>query len=198
MKSKVICAILLTVLAAGYCFGQTAGYFEKKYNAARYYEIRPYTLVSPRFDKNGRICQAEIIPYTQTRLRRENPDSTDFIEVPVSFDTVAYHSADKERLFPIVVLNSTALKEVFDELVPLKTRKGRASSSVDMSGLGLGYTTELKFENVTIGARVVLTIEKAKIDMRGFAENPDLFFNPPFGRISSAWIAWTERNCPEN
>jgi hypothetical protein len=197
MKSKVIFAVLFLVFAANYSFGQTANDFEKKYGSAKYYEIRPYILVSPAFDKNGQLCRAKIIPSMQTLLKSKNIDSADFIEVPVSFSTVTYHSADKERLFPIAIFDSSILKEVFDELVPIKTRKGKAISSTAPVLGGAVYAVQLEFENITVHTNVVPQ-ENAKIDARGFGENLDLFFNPPFGQISSARIVWTGRKCVEN
>ncbi|HEY0050722.1 MAG TPA: hypothetical protein VGB68_15620, partial [Pyrinomonadaceae bacterium] len=128
MKSKIIFAVLFLVFATGYSFGQTAGDFEKKYGSAKYYEIRPYILVSPTFDKNGQLCRAEIIPSRHTLIKDKNA-GTDFVEVPIRFSVTIYASSDTERLFPVTILDSAILREVFDELVPIKTRKGKAISS---------------------------------------------------------------------
>jgi hypothetical protein len=197
MKSKIIFAVLLLILATDYSFGQSITDFEKKYDALKYYEIRPFTLVSPAFDSKGQICRAEIIPFPHGRIKGKNT-STDFVDVPISsIDRTAYHVADTEHLFPITILSPAELKKVFDELVPVQTRKGKGVASVDFSGFGARYTTKFKFENVTVNA-VIVPKEKAVFSMKAIGENLDLFFNPPYGLIESAAIIWTERKCSEN
>ena len=110
---------------------------------------------------------------------------------------IIYHSADTNHLFPIAVLNSTELKQVIDELIPVKIRKGKGISSVDFSGFGARYTTKFKFENITIKA-VTVPYEKAVYNMKAIGENLDLFLSPPYGAIEMATIVWTERTCVEN
>lgn len=189
--SRILIVFSLGILFAVSIFGQTASDFENKYGSQKYYEIRPYTLVSPKFDKNGQICSAEIRPTSDTLIKTD-PGVVDIFQTEI-----IYHSNDTKHLFPIFVLDSKHLREIFDELAPPETRRGKPTSSIDFSGFGASYAVKLKFENVSIFARIVL-FEKAKIDSRESSANLDSFFNPPFGKISSAVIVWTERTCIED
>jgi hypothetical protein len=170
--------------------GQTKNELEKKYGSEKYYKIRPHTLISPKFDKFGQLCLLEIKPnpFPETVLK---PENVDIWESPL-----IYSNSDTHHLFPIFILNSTELKEVFNELVPLKTRRGRGNSSIDISGFGGSYVASYQFENIMVRANVVPT-EKRAIDARGYGENLDLFFNIPFGKISSAQIIWKDTSCGE-
>lgn len=197
MKVEFISASLFSLILSISIFGQTASDFEKKYSSVKYYEIRPYTLISPTFDKNGEVCRAEIRPFNNTRLKNRNAD---FLDDPVDINEgtqITYLSADTKRLFPITILNSKVLKELFDELVPPANRKGKGNSSVDFSGFGARYTTKFKFENITAKA-VTVPNERAVCNMKLIGDSLDLFFNPPYGVIESVIIIWTDRQCIEN
>jgi hypothetical protein len=196
MKFKIILAALFLVFAANYSFGQTANDFEKKYGSAKYYEIRPYILVSPVFDKNRQVCRAEIRPATDTLIKDKKTELIASVYFKQGTQII-FHKADTNHLFPITVLNSTELKEVFDELIPVKMRKGKGNSSVDFSGFGARYTTTFRFENITIKA-VTVPYEKAVYNMEAIGGNLDLFLSPLYGAIESANIVWTERTCVEN
>lgn len=196
MKFKIILAALFVVFVANYSFGQTIDDFEKKFGSAKYYEIRPYILVSPIFDKSGQICKAEIRPASSTLIMDNKTESMDSIDFKQG-SQIIYHSADTNHLFPIAVLNSTKLKQVIDELVPVKIRRSKGISSVDFSGFGARYTTKFKFENITIKA-VTVPYEKAFYNMEAIGGDLDLFLNPPYGAIERATIVWTERTCVEN
>jgi hypothetical protein len=187
MKFRIIFTILFSVIIVNVSPGQTKDLIEKKYGLEKYYKIRAFSLIRPKFDKEGRVCWIEVKP--DSLLIEEPKPGSDFSEKPVVFHLPIYSVNDTERLFPIFILNSTELKEIFDELVPFQTRKGKGTSSIDISGFGHSYSAEYKFENIIIQMRVVRT-EKGAIDMRGSGENLESFFNPPLGNISSAVIIW--------
>jgi hypothetical protein len=102
---------------------------------------------------------------------------------------------DKRLLSPVVVLDSKELKEVFDELVPVETRKGKGDSYRNCSGFGPNCSIRFEFENVHITNNVYWS-ENAVIPRIG--GNLDLFFGPPFGAIESTEIVWAERTCIQN
>lgn len=193
MKFKIIFVVLFLGFIAGYSFGQTAKDFEKRYGSVKYYEIRPHTLIFPTFDKNGQICRASIKPIPFTSVKNKDAD---FKEIPDSFKKGATMYFKSSRLFfPALVLNSKELKEVFNELVPVQTRKGAGNSYRDCSGFGTHCSVRFEFENVHITTRVVLG-ENVVIDKIG--GNLELLFDPPYGAIESADIVWTERTCNGN
>lgn len=181
MKFKIIFVALFLVFITSYSYGQTANDFEKKYGSEKFYKMRSHTLVLPMFDKDNRVCQAMIKPYTDSLLG----------------DKINTNPRSNSPMFMTTVLNSRELKEVFDELIPIETRRGKGISTVDFSGFGARYTTTFKFENITIKA-VTVPYEKAVYDMEAIGGNLDLFLKPAYGAIESANIVWTERTCVEN
>ena len=179
------------VCIAGSSFGQSGEDFESKYGSEKYYKVRQFTLVRPKFDKQGQICRAAVKP---------NHFAEGMVEgLPAAFThRPVYSSMDKERLLPIFVLDQQELKEIFAELVPPGSRIGEGKASIDHSGFGASYTVGFKFENVSIYTSVAILEENIRIDIGAIGNNIDRFFDPPFGKIVQAEIVWNKRSCAKN
>ena len=185
-KSALIFMVVLCI--ANTSFGQTAVSLEKKYGSEKYYKVRNHSLLSPKFDKRGQICRAIIEPNHFAR----SPEGLFDLVLPV------YHFADKAQMFPIYLLDRQELKEIFDELAPIATRKGNGKAHFDGSGFGVNYRYTYRFDNIAIFTRLVIFKENSVINYSVFGNDLDGFFDPPVGSISKAEIVWTDRTCVDD
>lgn len=184
---KIISLLSVALLFSISIFAQTQADFEKKFGAEKYYKIRPNTFIFPTFDAKGQICRAEVIP---------NSSPSSMMEDKIHLFQVAYNVNDKKHLIAIAVIDSSELKEIFEELAPVKERQGNPKIIKDFSGFGGYYGAGYRYENVALDVGVL--IQKTNIiNTQKVAENFDSMINPANGVIYSAVIYWTQRKCSE-
>lgn len=177
MKPKLTFILIVFICNLGLAvFSQTRNDFKAKYSQREFFEVRPEILMSAEYNSTGEVCSVRFQPN---------------------------HYSEKEK--SVFVGNSTLnlhdFMELFDELVPAETRKGKGES------LGFVMSGNMIFGGFAL-ANVRINVKKPpgrvprkseligdrEFDESYMSANKSLIeFLNGFGPPETASISWLDR-----